>query len=506
MPPRIVIVGLGPGSPKDLTQEARETLMETRVLYLRTERHPVVAHLPPHLELRPLDECYEQGQDFAQVYHEIVHRLLDAPENPVIYGVPGHPLIAETTTRLLLQQLGKDNVRIVAGLSFFGPVCTALSLDPLDRGLQLLDALSLKVPDSPFELPPIIEPTRPLLVAQLHNRITAAELKLVLMEHYPVEHVTTIVQAAGIPEQETIWSVPLHDLDRDGRLDHLCTLYIPPIEQFKAQRETRTLEWVCARLRGPGGCPWDREQDHASLRDNLLEECYEVLEALDQDDLDRLCEEMGDLLMQIFLHAQLGREEGSFSLPDVVEGISSKLIRRHPHVFAEWPAANSEEVCRNWEEIKATERRERGKKRASLLDGVPKMLPALAYAQAIGRRAARVGFDWNQVEEVWDKVREEMGELSQATHRRDREEELGDLLFALVNLARWLDVEAEDALRATNAKFHRRFGWLEQKALRDQVSLEEMEIDEMDALWEEAKEGERQEDPPRPEDPSRRLD
>lgn len=483
--PRMVVLGLGPGDPALVTRQVWETLHAGRVLYLRTARHPVVAHLPSHLQLRPLDSCYEQGRDFDQVYHCIVEQLLAAPESPVLYGVPGHPLMGEATTRLLRERLGSAAVDILPGLSFLEPVCTCLGLDPLERGLQLLDALDLAAPPSPFAPTEPLDPTRPLLLGQVYDRLIASAVKLALMEHYPDEHPVALVRAAGVPGEEAIWRGPLHDLDRQEWTDHLCTLYLPPLPRQEALREAATLEWICARLRAPDGCPWDREQSHASLRNNLLEECYEVLEALDAGDMERLREELGDLLMQIYLHAQLAREEGIFDLADVFAGISAKLIRRHPHVFGETTVAGSAEVLRNWEAIKASEREEGGG--GSLLDGVPKTLPALAYAQAIGRRAARVGFDWTQVEEVWAKVEEELEELRRA-RPEERAEELGDLLFALVNLARWLEIEAEDALRATNAKFHRRFAWLEEQARASGRPLEELPMAEMDALWEEAKE------------------
>lgn len=483
--PRITVLGLGPGDPALVTRQVWEALQAGQVLYLRTARHPVVAHLPSHLQIRPLDECYEQGRDFDQVYHGIVERLLAAPERPVLYGVPGHPLVGEATTRMLRERLGAEAVAILAGLSFLEPVCTCLGLDPLERGLQLLDALDLAAPTSPFVLPEPLDPTRPLLVGQVYDRLTASAVKLALMEHYPDEHPVTLVRAAGVPGEEDVWRGPLHELDRLAQIDHLCTLYVPPLPRESALREAATLAWICARLRAPDGCPWDREQTHASLRNNLLEECYEVLEALDAEDMERLGEELGDLMMQVYLHAQLAREEGAFDLADVFAGISAKLIRRHPHVFGKTSVASSAEVLRNWEAIKSAERAEEGDK-GSLLDGVPKTLPALAYAQAIGRRAARVGFDWTRVEEVWAKVEEEMAELRRA-RPEERAEELGDLLFALVNLARWLGVEAEDALRATNAKFHRRFAWLERQARASGRPLEQLPMAEMDALWEEAK-------------------
>ncbi len=487
MTPRLIVIGLGPGRPEHLTREAWEVLKEGRVLYLRTVHHPVVPYLPAHLELRSLDECYEVGQDFDQVYEAIVSRLLAAPERPLLYGVPGHPLVAEATTRLLLRKLGKSEVQIVAGLSFLEPVCTVLGLDPLERGLQLYDALDLAAPDSPFTPPMPLDPTRDLLVGQLYDRAAASAVKLTLMEHYPDEHPVTVVRAAGVPELEAVWTGPLYELDRNGTLDHLSTLYVPPLSRLQARRESATLEWVCARLRGPGGCPWDREQNHASLRNNLLEECYEVLEALDEEDRERLREELGDLLMQVYLHAQLAREEGAFSLADVFETIISKLIRRHPHVFASLEVSGSAEVLRNWEVIKAAERAEEGQEGASLLDGVPHTLPALAQAQAIGRRVARVGFDWTRVEEVWAKVEEEMAELRRASTPREQAEELGDLLFILTNLARWLGIEAEDALRTANLKFRRRFAYLEEEARKRRIPIEQLTLAEMDALWEEAK-------------------
>jgi tetrapyrrole methylase family protein/MazG family protein len=481
---RIVVIGLGPGRPDQLTREAWEILQTARVLYLRTGHHPVVPHLPAHLELRPLDEPGEPGQ----LQERIVARLIAAPEAPVLYAVPGHPLVAEATTRLLLQRLGSDAVRIVAGLAFLEPLWVTLGLDPLEHGLQLYDALELAAPASPFVPPVSLDPTRPLLVAQIGDRLTAAGVQRSLREHYPDEHPVTMVWSTGLPEENRVWSGPLRELDPGNVGDTCYALFVPPLPRLQAQREGVTLEWVCGRLRGPGGCPWDQEQDHASLRNNLLEEAYETLEALDAGDRDRLREELGDLLMQIYLHAQLAREEGAFTLADVVAGITAKLIRRHPHVFGPVQVDGSAAVLRNWEAIKAAERAENGGKEGSLLSGVPRTLPALAYAQAVGQRAARVGFDWARVEDVWAKVEEEMGELRQAATPAEQAEEVGDLLFALVNLARWLDVEAEDALRATNVKFRQRFAHIEAEARRRGIALPELSMAEMDALWEAAKE------------------
>ena len=490
MAPRVIVVGLGPGRPEQLTREAWDTIWGTQVLYLRTRHHPVVGHLPGHLEVRAFEQFGGAGQDRVRPAEAVVAWLLQGPERPLVYAVPGHPLVGEATTRLLLHHLGPEEVHLVAGLSVPGAACTALGLDPLEQGLQLYDALDLALPDSPF-LPPVpLDPTRPLLVACLTQAAVAAGLIRSLRQHYPSDHPVAAVSAAGVAGQTVRWST-LVDLEGEDRPDGLCTLYLPALGRLQARREAATLEWVLARLRGPGGCPWDREQDHSSLRRNLLEECFEVLDTLDREDLQELREELGDLLMQVFLHAQLAREEGAFTLGDVLEGITTKLIRRHPHVFGQLQVADSREVLRNWEAIKAVERGEEGEEGTSLLDGLPRALPALAHAQAIGRRVARVGFDWTRVEDVWTKVEEEMGELRRAGTDVERAEELGDVLFSLVNLARWLGVEAEDSLRATNAKFRQRFTRLEQEAGRRGLALERMELAEMDGIWDALKEQEK---------------
>jgi tetrapyrrole methylase family protein/MazG family protein len=244
-----------------------------------------------------------------------------------------------------------------------------------------------------------------------------------------------------------------------------------------------TLVEIIARLRGPGGCPWDREQTHASLREALLEECYEVLEALDEKSSRKLSEELGDLLMQIVFHAQLAAESGEFQLSDVIQKINGKLIQRHPHVFGSVRVKDSGEALVNWEALK---KKEKGAN-ASLLDNVPKKLPALSYSQEIQGRAARTGFDWENMEGVIDKLAEEVDELKRAGNQREKEHEFGDLIFTLVNVARWLEVDPESALRETNQRFYRRFTSMEEACRRRCVSLADLSFDEQNELWEEAK-------------------
>jgi tetrapyrrole methylase family protein/MazG family protein len=242
---------------------------------------------------------------------------------------------------------------------------------------------------------------------------------------------------------------------------------------------------IIAKLRAPDGCPWDRQQTHASLRGSLLEECYEVLEALDEGDSAKLCEELGDLLMQIVLHAQIAGEAGEFKLGDVMESINTKLVRRHPHIFGTEKVENAEEVAHNWEVLKREER-EAG---ASILDSVPGEMPALGYSREIQHRVAQVGFDWEDIDGVIDKLAEEVGEFKQADSQEQRAQEFGDLLFTLVNIARRMGIDSEAALREANRRFYRRFTYMEGLCRRRGLNFDKMSFDEQNALWGEAKKG-----------------
>ena len=242
---------------------------------------------------------------------------------------------------------------------------------------------------------------------------------------------------------------------------------------------------IIARLRAPDGCPWDRKQTHASLRENLLEECYEVLDALDETDAKKLCAELGDLLMQIVLHAQIAAETGEFELADVIRSINNKLIHRHPHIFGSLKVKDAEEVALNWQTLKQEER-EVG---TSILDGVPKQLPALGYSQSIQRRVAGVGFDWDDVDGVIDKLVEEVSELKQAPSQIHRANEFGDLLFTLANIARRMDIDLETALREANQRFYHRFTYMEELCRQRGKNFGELSFEEQNALWEEAKKG-----------------
>jgi tetrapyrrole methylase family protein/MazG family protein len=244
-----------------------------------------------------------------------------------------------------------------------------------------------------------------------------------------------------------------------------------------------TLVDIIARLRAPDGCPWDRKQSHASLRENLLEECYEVLEALDEGDSGKLSDELGDLLMQIVLHAQIAAEGGEFELGDVIKSINAKLIHRHPHIFGLKKVKDADEVAHNWELLKGEER-EAG---TSILESVPRQMPALGYSQEVQRRVAQLGFDWEDVDGVIDKLVEEVREFKQAESSEQKAEEFGDLLFTLVNVARRQVVDTEAALREANKRFYQRFNYMEEVCRQRGVNLGELSFAEQNKLWEEAK-------------------
>ncbi len=247
-----------------------------------------------------------------------------------------------------------------------------------------------------------------------------------------------------------------------------------------------------ARLRAPDGCPWDREQTHLSLRKYLIEETFEAIDALDQDDPVGLCEELGDIFLQIALHAQIAAEEGEFSMADILGGIHRKIVHRHPHVFGEVNVDGVEGVLTNWQKIKQAEKAAKGNGDQGILSGVPRSMPSLARAEAIQSRAARVGFDWPEVAPVFAKINEEIEEVRQASTPEEREKELGDLLFAVVNLVRWYKVDPEAALRGTNQRFYNRFGYIETQARLAGKELSQLSLAEMDVWWDEAKRLEKQ--------------
>ena len=476
----ITVVGLGPGDPGLITRAGWQTLLAAAPLFARTAQHPALGALPADVEVQAFDALYESQPSFAAVYQGIVERLLQraAEGQAVVYAVPGDPTVGEATVGELRRRCGERGipVHIVHGVSFVEPCLAAAGLDALD-GLHLADALELAARHHP-PFPPDI----PALIGQLYSPLVAGEAKIVLMNQYPEEHPVLLLHAVGSP-QARVESVALWQIDRSQHIGAMTALLVPPLEEpssFEALQE------VIAHLRAPEGCPWDRRQSHQSLRSHLLEECYEALEAIDQDDMGALQAELGDLLLQIVLQAQIATEEGEFTMAQVIAGIRAKLVRRHPHVFSDLQVEAVDQVLRNWEQLKAEER-ERAGDQNGILGGVPRGLPALAQAYELQARAARVGFDWASLGGVLAKVQEELEEVQEAPDEQRRAAEMGDLLFAVVNYARWLKVDPEAALRAANRRFRQRFGAMERRARAEGRPLAEMSLEELDALWEAAK-------------------
>ncbi len=475
----IIILGLGPGDIKHLTQEAWQVLQDSREIYVRTRRHPLVEQLPAHLVVHSFDHVYERETEFGAVYETIAREVLALGRRPdgVVYAVPGHPMVGESSMQRIRALAAADGVpvRIVDGLSFIEPTLTLLGLDAL-QGVQIADATELAA----LHHPPL-NPDRPALISQVYSRAVAADVKLTLMNQYPDDHPVTLVSAAGTSAARQA-TLPLHELDLRSDIDHLTSLYVPPLAEAGA---VETFQETVARLRAPNGCPWDREQTHLTLRASLLEETYEVLHALDTENVDELCEEMGDLLMQIVIHSQIATEESEFRFADVVAAIDRKIKRRHPHVFGSAVVDGSEEVLRNWEEIKRAERGQSDNE--NILANVPTALPALSVADSYQRRVVRVGFDWPNIQGVVDKIAEEAAEIRSAPDKAAQASEIGDLLFAVVNYARWLEIDAESALRETNARFGRRFAAMERLARQRGTTLKDLSLDAQEALWQEVK-------------------
>lgn len=477
----LTILGLGPGDPDDLSRRAWHTLETAPAVYLRTKHHPCVPHLPNRDAYHSFDHLYESIDDFPTVYATIAEQVIAAAkQGDVVYAVPGDPMVAEAAVKHLLERAPHEgiDVKVVSGISFVEPSLALLGVDALD-GLQLVDAITV----SGMHHPPI-NPDYPALLGQIYSRDVASALKLTLMNQYPDDFQVTLIHAAGT-DAARAETVPLYAIDRADDLAYLSALYLPALGGMSSFEQ---FQEVIAHLRAPEGCPWDREQTHLSLRKYLVEEAYEVLEALDAEDSDALRDELGDLLLQIVLHAQIATEDGEFYMTDVIRRVNEKMIRRHPHVWGETVVDSAGQVVTNWEAIKQQERAANGDTpRDSILDGVSVSLPALLKSYEYQKRAAKVGFEWNTVEGVRDKVLEELDEVMEAEDPDHRFEEVGDLLFVLVNWARWLGVEPEAALRASNHKFERRFGHVERRVRESGQDWKTYTLDQLDAFWDEAK-------------------
>ncbi|SKA95429.1 tetrapyrrole methylase family protein / MazG family protein [Caloramator quimbayensis] len=475
----IKIVGLGPGSRDDLTLKCINVIKDANNLYLRTDKHPCVDYIKSlGVKFETFDSFYDKSDNFDDVYEKIARHIVNLED--VVYAVPGHPLVAEKSVSLILNYAKEKEiyVEVIPALSFVDVIVNALKVDPID-GLKIIDALQIEK-----QMPDINVGN---IITQIYSKMVASDVKIKLMEYYSDEQEVFLIRAAGVKDLEKIQKMPLFEIDRVDWIDYLTSLYIPPSTK-RIRYDMEDLTEVMKKLRSENGCPWDREQTHESLKRYLIEEAYEVIDAIDNDDMESLCEELGDVLLQVVFHSQIAEEFGEFNLKDVVHGITDKMIKRHTHVFGEDICKISEDVLQNWEKIKRDEKNIESY--TDNLKAIPKPLPALLRSYKVQEKAAQVGFDWDKVDEAVDKVKEELNEFLQVYKTNNYGniiEEIGDLLFAVVNVARFFDINPEFALTKTIEKFITRFEYIEKSAEKNGKKLEDMTLKEMDQLWDEAK-------------------
>ena len=480
------IMGLGPGAYEALTIGALKELKNNKNIYFRTEKHPTVDFLKDEgIKFESYDHAYEKYDSFDDVYKYIAEDLITKikDDEDLIYAVPGHPLVAEKSVINLIELCKENNIQyeVLPAVSFVDAMMEALQVDPIE-GVKIIDAFDMKNQ--------ILDKRVGTIITQVYNNFIASEVKLRLLEGYEDDTEIIFVRAAGVEGLESIRKIPLYELDWQEDIDYLTSIYIP--KDLGNKKDFQDLLDIIETLRNPGGCPWDREQTHESLKSALLEECYEVIDAIENEDEDALIEELGDVLLQVVFHASIGKEDGYFDIMDVIGGISNKMINRHPHVFGNEKANTSEQVLVNWDEIK---KEEKGiKTLTGEMQNIAKSLPATTRAYKVQKKAKKVGFDWDDVNCAMDKVKEELNEIKEVYNCEDKsiiEGEVGDLLFACINVARFLEVDGELALDKTIKKFIKRFSYIENEAIKNNKNLKDMTLEEMDKLWEEAKTSEK---------------
>lgn len=474
---KLIIIGLGAGDLDQLSLGTYRRLKEAKFIVARTDEHPAIAELRAEgMSITSFDEIYKKHDSFQNVYQEIVEELLAMCEDQqVTYVMPGHPLVAERTVQLLVEKEreGIVELEIAGGNSFLDPIFAALRIDPIE-GFQLLDGTTMKRDD--------VQMAQHVIIGQVYDAFVASEVKLALMEKYAYDHPVTIVTAAG-STSELVKTVPLFELDRVTKIDNLTSVYVPPVKNYEdSLKEWTTFREIIKSLRAPGGCPWDREQTHESLKKYLIEETHELLEAINNEDDEAIIEELGDVLLQVFLHAQIGEEAGYFAMEDILQTVGSKMIRRHPHVFGSEVAETSEDVVENWQRIKDGEK--------SVLVGQERHTSSLLTSINYQKEAAKLGFDWPDINGAFEKFEEELAELQaeiKEGSKSSQTDELGDVLFTIVNIARFLKLSPEEAMTHANKKFKTRFSFVEKSVQEGHGSFASYSLDELESFWQQAK-------------------
>ena len=478
---KINIVGLGPGDESLISQGVLDILKSSSRIYLRTEKHPTVDKLKKSIKYTNLDYFYDNEDNFENVYKQIAEFIIEkSNEGDLVYAVPGHPRVAEMTVSQIenIAKIKGIEVEVTASMSFVDAMFNYLAIDP-SGGFKLVDAFEIENS--------YIDTNTSMIITQVYDHFIASNVKLRLMEYYDYDQEVCIVNGAGVKNLESKKYVPLYELDRHENIfNYLTSVYIPKSSK-KMYNTLNDLEEIMSKLRGTNGCDWDKKQTHETLKKYIIEEAYELCQAIDNDDIDEMIEELGDVLLQVVFHCQIGKETGYFNLTEVINGICNKLVYRHPHVFKNINI-DMNNFDKTWEDLKKEEKGE-----STVTEGltrIPNHLPALIKAEKIQKKAALVGFDWDNINDVYKKIEEEYKELLDECKEGNIKyikEELGDLLFSIVNLARFLKVDPEEALNLTNNKFIKRFKFIEDNAINSGKSLESMTLEEMDKLWERAK-------------------
>ena len=464
----IVIAPLS--TPQTLTQAAWDVIVNADCLYLQTAEHPSARPvLEAGLSFVSMDDLYASESDYAALQEAIAKRLTSGGD--CVYAVMGDGCFDQLSVIERAANKNGFQVTVLPGVSY------AKAAFPSVQDARICTARTLpKHPDGSV----------PLCIQELDNPIIAGEVKLALSNFYPEEFPVTLatMQPDGHYATRTF---PLYELDRRRTLFAGSVLYVPPLTFDEKTRYTYDdLVTVMQRLRAPNGCPWDREQTHASLKQDLIEECYELNDAIDEQDDAHIIEELGDVLMLVVFHSVIADEQGRFTEADVADGVVQKLIYRHPHVFGADRVQNAAEVLLKWDELKRKEKHQNSMK--DVLCSVPKGFPALLRAQKIQKKARKVGFDWDSAQEAFPKIQEELHELELAMEQNGSiAEEAGDLLFAVVNVIRLLGLDAEQVLHDAADKFIRRFAKMEALADADGVKLDALTLKEQDVYWEKAK-------------------
>ena len=479
----IKIIGLGPGAPDALTIGALNALKTGENVFLRTEKHPTVEYLVENkINFSTLDRFYEEGKSFDEVYEKIANELISIykESGELVYAVPGHPLVAEKSVFNLIELCKENNIEysILTAVSFVDAMMESLKIDPIE-GLKIIDAFDIQNQ--------ILDKRIGTIITQVYNTFIASEVKLQLAECYDDETEIIFVRAAGVEGIESIRKIPLYELDMQEDIDYLTSIYIP--RDLENKKDFNDLLQVVETLRGENGCPWDREQTHQSLKSDFIEECYELVDAIQNDDIDGMIEELGDILLHVVFQSSLGKEEGFFDIADVIQGICEKMIYRHPHVFGDVEVEGTKDVLNRWEDLKNKEKHYESL--TEKMQAVAKAIPGFTRARKVQKIAAKVGFDWDDASEAMKKVNEEINEILDVYKTGNKEiitEEVGDLLFSAINVSRMLGIDEEEAITSTINKFIYRFSVIEKTAKSKNKSLNDMTLEEMDEIWNISKE------------------